>query len=69
VWGIGHGAWGPGETPVYDREPFGLFHGAGMGHGEEGIGHGAWSVEQGERGGNIRNKEGIGYNHPRPLLG
>ena len=24
VWGIEHGAWGPGETPVYDREPFGL---------------------------------------------
>ncbi|RQD73763.1 ATP-binding protein, partial [Desulfonatronospira sp. MSAO_Bac3] len=30
-----HGAWGPSETPVCDREPFGLFHGAGMEHGAE----------------------------------
>jgi len=30
-----HGAWSPSETPVYDREPFGLFHGAGMEHGAE----------------------------------
>ncbi|RQD76943.1 ATP-binding protein, partial [Desulfonatronospira sp. MSAO_Bac3] len=29
------GAWGPSETPVYDREPFGLFNGAGMEHGAE----------------------------------
>ena len=29
--GMGQSAWGPGETHVYDRDPFGLFHGAGMG--------------------------------------
>ncbi|EFI35834.1 PAS/PAC sensor hybrid histidine kinase [Desulfonatronospira thiodismutans ASO3-1] len=28
--GMEHGAGGPSETLVYDREPFGLFHGAGM---------------------------------------
>jgi len=44
AWGMGHGAWGPGETPAYDREPFGLFHGAGMEHGAWSIGHGAWSI-------------------------
>lgn len=27
---MGHGAEGPGETSVYYRELFGLFHGAGM---------------------------------------
>ncbi|RQD74743.1 PAS domain S-box protein [Desulfonatronospira sp. MSAO_Bac3] len=41
-----HGAWSPSETPVYDREPFGLFHGAGMEHGAEDKGQRA---EDGDR--------------------
>ena len=37
-----HRAWGPSETPVYGREPVGLFHGGGMGmnvwvYGAEGM--------------------------------
>jgi len=41
-----HGAWSPSETPVYDREPFGLFHGAGMEHGAEDKGQ---RTEDGDR--------------------
>jgi hypothetical protein len=44
AWGMGKMAWGPGETPAFGREPFGLFHGVNMGHGEDGMGLGVEGI-------------------------